>query len=243
MNEVGGPNIFGHSKATVTFEEVARSLTESQRLLAQLLESDRRVLSIISSPSNPMRMHGGPPSQLELALMVAKDFAMNPQQARTEALTQMRTRDAITDREAEIVSEAIIGRGGFDQFQHLLPKVIIAVKGLGKKYDRQEKASGKPNYRAAAVAHGCRFVWGEEHLETDAPDWQKFCAAKGKDMDQISRIYDFAPKSQKEGAGPFGRFLEDINEAMGIFGKGGGVVSAMVALRCWRSLSSQEIKK
>jgi len=110
-------------------------------------------------------------------------------------------------------------------------------------------ASRKRNWRAAAVSDVCRTLWADEdwHSVTGgayAVAWASPGAqfnALALPQDDYSRkvrevysewLKDGAPRHDKADApGPFGRFLEDILECLGIKGRGGQRLSAASALR------------
>ena len=94
-----------------------------------------------------------------------------------------------------------------------------------------QQANKKRNWRAMAVAEAARRAWGVEkwRKENGYPDiWEAGVQ---------SAMWSKAPTSQHhDRPGPFGRFLNDLMETLGIFDKTGAPVSAATALNALREI-------
>lgn len=252
MAESMGPSAFGLTEADVTLTDVRRSLAESQRLLQSLSGEHRLQLSCMVSTSAKLINQRGVLSSLEDALMCAQMDA-GARRWRGEApsrvtphevATQLWTRESLTAREGELVSEILTGHGGLEAFEALLGALLTELPPMEREHRGLRKASRKPNWRAAAVAGKCREVWADEHREIASPAWQKHCKTKGRGLNECAQKLCFAPEVQNHDApGPFGRFLGDILGALGICTEVGDAVTAAVSLNHWRKMRKQNAQE
>jgi hypothetical protein len=146
-------------------------------------------------------------------------------------------REAVSEREAELVSDTLLGYGGLEQLERLAKAAAVYLTKMEREHRNAERASRKPNWTAAAVAGACRELWGREHREIESEAWLKYLEREKEPTTERQRIWRFAPKSQNHDApGVFGLLLNDVLETMNIVGAKGEPVSAAVALRSWRDV-------
>lgn len=108
------------------------------------------------------------------------------------------------------------------------------------RYIRWEKksprASGKRNWRAASVASVARQAWAAAHWELGERP-----AISSELHERYRRhLEEYAPRTAALGGpGPFGRFLEDVNAALGICKTSGEPISARTALDSLKALQGR----
>lgn len=127
-----------------------------------------------------------------------------------------------------------------------------AVTELRRSPTHRTAASRKLNWDAVSVAKECRSVWAQEEFDANPekygtvilnalnPDgWtEENRAARERFM---LHLRDHAPKNEKNNRpGPFGRFVEDVYETLGIYGRDGEAVRAASALAALKRLESQQ---
>jgi len=98
------------------------------------------------------------------------------------------------------------------------------------------QARKRKNWRAASVAGTCRMVWAVAKL--NLRDEENRLSFSGLSIEAVDSI---APSSEKHDApGPFGRFLEDVNAALGIMAEDGRPFAAASALRSLKQARQQK---
>ena len=243
-----GPSAFGLTDADVTLTDARRSLAETQRLLQGLSSVHRMRISILTSPSAKLIERESNISDLEDALMCAwMDAAKRKARgegtgrlAPHDVAVELLGREHLTKPERQLVAETVNGQWGLETLEELLGDVLRILPALEKEYRSLERASRKPNWRAAAVAGECRHVWGKEHCEAETVAWEQHRTGKGRGLNERQQIFNFAPVSQNHDApGPFGRFVADVLGALKITTEAGEPVSAAVALKQWRKMRGQ----
>jgi hypothetical protein len=133
-----------------------------------------------------------------------------------------------------------------------------AIEDLRKMQAYNSKPSSKPNWQAMAIAKCCRQIWAENEWESDTdkygpppmnswlaiglPSVEK-CLWQEHQATYETFLEKHAPISQHhDRPGPFGRFLEDVFECLGIFGRDGGPVTAATALDALGRQEKTQIK-
>jgi hypothetical protein len=249
MGELSGPNQFGQTDATVTLEQLRRSLETSKGLLDQIAGGHSMELSGKIAPSVRLTQDDENASQFANNLleqqMANHDHAFRNGTKRRrisphEVSKQLRGMVAISSDEAMLLPVLLTGQAGVELLASLLKQTSIALREMEKSHGIEVKATKKANWKAAAIAGRCRLIWAMEHFQTNSEKWQKFLDDGGSKQDQFQREWHFAPKTEHHDApGIFGRFLNDILDALCIVGKSGQPVSAAVALRQWKSAEEQ----
>jgi hypothetical protein len=125
--------------------------------------------------------------------------------------------------------------------------------GREKKPEYKRSAGRKRNWRAVSVARCCRRIWAEEEFASNPekygttliPNLLHPQGGTAEAEQQRQRFYghlrNYAPQTQKHHRpGPFGRFLEDVFEVLGITQDDEQVVSAATALDSLKDLEHPE---
>lgn len=147
----------------------------------------------------------------------------------------------------------------FTAFASLLFDLDVAMKSvayLRKREVYSKSTNAKPNWRAISVAKTCRKIWAEcewrAKPETYGPAPLNALIAISLSNDEKKKWDDqrkkyqcfletFAPRTQNHSRpGPFGRFLEDIFECLGIVAQDGAAVTAATALDALQKIERQE---
>lgn len=152
----------------------------------------------------------------------------------------------------------VSGKGDYDLVaaaESILTQLEDVVGDLSKSRPYRVKATKSRNWEAAAVAGVCGIIWGTALLEraggrlpaSSRPNWI-FARTENVGEVEVARLqrqfYDQAreltPTSEKHyKPGPFGRFIEDIFEAIGVIGKDGNPFPAASALRSLKEAGKQ----
>lgn len=163
-----------------------------------------------------------------------------------ETLSASTTRFTPTSRSRQAIVSALMGKepGSIYQEASLNLHVLLDwVTEVGKAPAFRRQAKGGRNWRAASVAMSCRNLWGfaQWHIlgkPSPSDDFLAQIATIGVDQAEFLQqekakfILNCAPRTEKHDApGPFGRFLEDVLETLGIVGRDGHRLSAHSALR------------
>jgi hypothetical protein len=116
-----------------------------------------------------------------------------------------------------------------------LDRLDEVLRRYAKSLRGRPVASKKRNWRAASVAQAARTVWAIAFWNGDNPG-----GFTDKQREEYRRhLEEFAPRTAKDDEpGPFGRFLEAVNLALGILKASGDPVSARTALDSLRSLQA-----
>lgn len=140
-------------------------------------------------------------------------------------------------------------RLGYEDLIELMVRAELAEESVSARIRSERSvpvAGAKRNWRAAAVADACRTVWAAEDwhsrvtgtsLEWASGGVNALAAFSDPDRMEVCRVYyewirSMAPEHDKADApGPFGRFLEDVAEGLGIKGRNGTRLTAASALR------------
>lgn len=134
----------------------------------------------------------------------------------------------------------------FDTSERLGKAAGKVLKSHGRRRD-----VGKTNWRAASVVGECRRIWGEEEFRASgAPMGNALLLYSGDPVlaaeyqTYVDQVESEAPTSQKHNVpGPFGRFVEDIFQALGIIDKEGNPFPVASALRAWKHAGQQKSAK
>ncbi|SPJ31472.1 hypothetical protein [Falsiruegeria mediterranea] len=147
------------------------------------------------------------------------------------------------------------------KYSSILPEVLVhieqlslALNELEKNPTSKQRAGKKRNWRAIAVVAKCQKIWSEEHVLEEFRNsgrnpgrlypmiWHEDYEEQVKGRREFDEAVSLLkPKSAHNDApGPFGRFVEDVFEVLGITGPRGEPVRAASALR---SLAEVERKQ
>jgi hypothetical protein len=163
-----------------------------------------------------------------------------------DALAQSTIRYTPTSRSKQAISDALLGREAgsvyYDATQAL--RVLMDwLTELAKEPAFRRQAKGGRNWRAASVALACRNLWGfgQWHIQGRPNIPGNFFAhvetvglekAEVLQREKIAFVWNCAPRTEKlDAPGPFGRFLEEVLETLGVCGREGQRLSAHSALR------------
>ncbi|MCA0943377.1 hypothetical protein LCM08_00470 [Salipiger pacificus] len=130
------------------------------------------------------------------------------------------------------------------------------VANLRKRELFRKKASKRRNWRAASVADEARRVWGLEEFNANPELYggpiknelqiltlpsETATVERNRLRKYEEFVENYAPTSDNHyRPGPFGRFLEDVFETLGIVTDEGGAVTAATALDALKKIRSQE---
>ena len=137
-----------------------------------------------------------------------------------------------------------------------LKLAALAIKSLRSRGKYKNTPSAKRNWRAMSVAQICREIWAAEEWLSNPDiygpeplDRLSIMIAPSENRTSLElrrksyerHLAEFAPKSANHNRpGPFGHFVQDVNEALGILAKDGSPVSAATALDALKKFGCQE---